>query len=302
MGHEHHHHHSAKEMRGKKIVITIVLNVFITVAQVIGGIFANSIALLSDALHNFSDVVSLVISYVATKLTNKKNTYKHTFGYKRADIIAAFVNSATLIIIAIFLGKEAIERFKEPATVGADIVIYMALFSILMNALSVFILKGESKDNMNMKSAYLHLFSDVMTSVAVMIGGLLMKYFDLYWVDGVLTLIIAVYLLFVSWKLFTDSLKVLMQFVPVNINLERIISRIIALEGVSNLHHIHVWQINDDIVHFEGHIDTDADIQLSDFEEILQKINKILHEEGISHSIIQPEYKLNDNKDVIVQD
>lgn len=300
MGHQH--HHDKKELRGRRIVVTIALNMLITFAQIIGGIVANSMSLLSDAMHNFSDVISLIISYIANMLSSKKNTDKRTFGYKRAEVIAAFINSATLILIAFILGKEAIERFSEPEAIGADIVIYMAIFSIVINAVSVLILKNDAKENMNMKSAYLHLFSDVITSVAVMLGGIAMKLYNIYWLDGVLTIIIAVYLLIASWKLFIQSLKVLMQFVPSNININEISNELSSLRGVINVHHLHVWQLSEDVVHFECHIDLEKDIRISEFEEMLPRIRSILAKSDINHFNIQPEYMSDDNKDIIVQE
>lgn len=283
-------------------MLTIGLNILITLSQIVGGLLANSMSLLSDAMHNFSDVISLVISYIANILTSKKSTEKRTFGYKRAEVIAAFINSATLILIAFILGKEAIERFREPEVIGADIVIYMAILSIVINAISVLILKKDAKENMNMKSSYLHLLSDVITSVAVMMGGIAMKLYGIYWMDGVLTIIIAIYLLIVSWKLFISSLKVLMQFVPSDININEIIKEISSLKGVSNVHHVHIWQLSEDDIHFECHIDLEDDVLVSHFEDMLSLISNILAKSNIGHYNIQPEYKSSDSKDVIVQE
>ncbi len=301
MGHEHHHYNKT-QLRGKRIVITISLNILITVAQVIGGVLANSISLLSDAMHNFSDVISLVISYFANLLSGRKNTARRTFGYKRAEIIAAFINSATLILIAFILGKEAIGRFKEPEVVSADIVIYMALLSIIINTLSVSILSKDAKDSMNMRSSYLHLLSDVITSIAVMVGGFAMKYFNLFWLDGVLTIIIAIYLLIVSWKLFYESLKVLMQFVPENIDIKKISDELSNIDSVVNIHHVHIWQLSENDIHFECHVDMEKDITISQFESIVPQIREVLERYNINHYNIQPEYNTGDNKNIIVQE
>ena len=188
--HSHSHTHNHKDLKGRNLFITIFLNILITVAQVVGGILSGSLALLSDALHNFSDVLSLVISYAATLLAKKKASLNKTFGYKRAEIIAAFVNSSTLIIVSIILMKEAIERFINPIEIESNLVIWLSLLGIIANGFSVLLIKKDAKTNMNMKSAYLHLFTDMMASVAVLIGGLLMKFYALYWVDPVLTILI----------------------------------------------------------------------------------------------------------------
>lgn len=299
--HSHHHHHIGADNMGNKIVISILLNVLITVSQIVGGLISNSMALLSDALHNFSDVISLIISYIANKLSKRKYKHDKTFGYRRAEIIAAFINSATLIIIAIFLGKEAIERFTEPEVIDSTIVIIMAFASIVINFISVLILKSGAEDNMNIKSAYLHLLSDVITSVAVMIGGFAMKYYNIYWLDSVLSIIIAIYLLYASWGLLMQSLKVLMQFVPKGIDIDEISREIVALDNVKNIHHVHIWQLDDKQIHFECHVDIEKDIPVSKFEDIQKKVEHVLKHKGISHVTLQPEYEVDDDKNIVVQ-
>src|SRR6187549_3277716 len=178
MEHNHSHVHIHKhEVKGKNLVISIFLNLVITIAQIVGGIISGSLALISDAVHNFSDVLSLVFSYVAHKLSRKKASVNQTFGYKRAELIAAFVNAMTLIIVALFLVYEAIVRFFNPQVIEFGLVIWLSILGIVMNGLSVLLLKKDADKNLNMKSAYLHLFTDMLASVAVLIGGLLMKYF-----------------------------------------------------------------------------------------------------------------------------
>lgn len=181
MSHSHAHNHDHKDLKGRKLLITILLNTVITVAQVIGGLVSGSLSLLSDALHNFSDVLSLIVSYIASKLSKQKASINRTFGYKRAEILAAFVNAATLIIVAVILIKEAVERFQDPQNIESNLVIWLSLIAIAGNGYSVLLLRKDSDNNINIKSAYLHLLTDMLASVAVLIGGLLMKYFQLFW-------------------------------------------------------------------------------------------------------------------------
>ncbi|MCD4729246.1 MAG: cation diffusion facilitator family transporter [Bacteroidales bacterium] len=296
----HQHNHNHPNFKGRKLVITIVLNLIITIAQVAGGLFSGSLSLLSDALHNFSDVISLIISYIATILSNKKQTVNKTFGYKRAEIVAAFINASTLIIIAIFLAKEAFKRFEAPEIISSKWVIILAIASILLNGLSVFILQNEAKNNMNIKSAYLHLLSDMFTSMAVLAGGILMYYYKIYWIDSVLTLAIAIYLIYVSWDLLIDSLKVLMLFTPSSITLNSINKEISLIQQVENIHHVHVWQLDDNQIHFEAHVDFKENLTLEEANLILLKIRKILHDKfDIEHVTLQPEYNVCDKKDLI---
>lgn len=299
--HDHSHHH---QVQGKNLLFSIVLNLVITIAQVIGGLISGSLALISDALHNFSDVLSLVFSYVAHKLSKKKASVNQTFGYKRAELIAAFVNAMTLIIVALFLIYGAIERFFNPQVIASELVIWLSILGIVANGLSVLMLKKDADINLNMKSAYLHLFTDMLASVAVLVGGLLMKYFQWFWVDSILTLLIAIYLILVGFDLLKKSTQMLMLFTPVHIDINEIISEVHKIEGVEKLHHIHVWHLNDDELHLEAHLDCSEDIKMSEFNEILHKIEHVLWDKfQINHINIQPEYKKEeDSKDFIVQD
>jgi cobalt-zinc-cadmium efflux system protein len=301
MSHSHTHYHPQTE--GKGLLTSIILNILITTAQAIGGFISGSLSLLSDALHNLSDVISLIISYVANNLTKKKaSTYK-TFGYKRAEIIAAFVNSSLLIIVAVFLTKEAIERFIEPKAIGSKLVIALSLLGILANGFSVLLIKKHADSNMNMKSAYLHLFTDMLASVAVLLGGLMMYYFEFYWIDPLLTILIAIYLIYMGYDLLKNSTRVLMLFTPEQIKIQEIVNSICRIETIKNVHHVHIWQLNEREIHLEAHVDLSQDIRLSEFDRILAEIEEIaFHEFGINHVNIQPEFHKNDNKQIIVQD
>lgn len=296
----HIHKHDVK---GKNLVFSIFLNLVITIAQIIGGIFSGSLALISDALHNFSDVLTLVFSLYANKLSKRKASLNHTFGYKRAELIAAFVNASTLIIVALFLIYNSIERFFDPKIIQSDLVIGLSVLGIAVNGLSALLLKKDAEHNLNMKSAYLHLFTDMMASVAVLIGGLLMKYFGWFWVDGVMTILIAIYLIIVGVDLIKSSTKILMLFTPDHIDIKEIIREVHKIEGINKLHHIHIWNLNDDELHLEAHLDCSEDIKMSEFNLILDKVEQVLFSQfHINHINIQPEFKKEDSKDFIVQD
>ena len=304
MGHPHPHPHQHDQLSGNRLLFSIILNIVITASQIIGGIISGSLALISDAVHNLSDVISLIISYVANILSNKKRQTLHqTFGFKRAEIIAAFINSSTLIIIAVFLGIEAFKRLNDPREIASNIVIWLAFIAILGNGLSVLLLKKDADHNLNMKTAYLHLITDMLTSVAVLAGGLLMKYYQIYWLDAVLTIVISIYLLYMSWSIFLESLKILMLFAPKGLEIKAIQDEIIAVPEIENIHHVHVWQLNDHDIHFEAHIEFNKDISLSDFDKICATVENILFEKfHINHSNLQPEFERDDHKEFIIQD
>lgn len=265
---------------------------------------SGSLALLSDAVHNFSDVLSLIVSYIANWLTHKKQqTLTQTFGYKRAEIVAAFFNAATLIVIAVFLIIKAVGRLQHPENISGTMVIVLALIAIFANGLGVLLLQKDAEHNLNMQSAYLHLLTDMLTSVAVLVGGLLMKFFGWYWIDPILTILISIYLIYMSWRIFIESLKILMLFAPDELVIHDIEKAILEIEGIKNIHHVHVWQLNDHEIHFEAHIEFKNDIPLSEFDKKCEQIEHLLHDQfDISHSNLQPEFNRDDLKDFIVQD
>ena len=302
MGDNHIHIHK-HEVKGNNLILSILLNLLITIAQVIGGIISGSLSLISDALHNFSDVLSLVFSLVAHKLSRRKASLNNTFGYKRAELIAAFINAITLIIVAFFLIYEASSRLFHPEPIKSGLVIWLALLGIVVNGGSVLLLKKDSEHNINMKSAYLHLLTDMMASVAVLIGGLLMKFYGWFWVDSIMTLFIALYLIYVGYDLIKSATKMLMLFTPDYIDIKEVVSEVHKIKGVNKLHHIHVWHLNDEELHLEAHLDCSEDIKMSEFNSLLEEVEIVLFQKfNINHINIQPEFKKEDPKDFIVQD
>ena len=290
------HHHPVTD---RNIGLAILLNAGITLAEAIGGIISGSIALLSDAAHNFSDVISLIISWFANRLSKKEATERQTFGFRRSEILAAFINSATLIIISVIIIVEAIQRLLNPAPLSANLMIWLAFASIIVNGSSALFIRRDSRNNMNMRSAYLHLFGDMLTSAAVLAGGFAIKYLGWNWSDPVFSLAIAFYLLWLSRGIFISSLRIIMQFTPDDIDVRKITCSIENIPGVKNIHHVHIWQINEHDLMFEAHIDMSEDIKVSGFEAILEEIKAVLAQNNIRHSTIQPEFSVDDSKQII---
>jgi cobalt-zinc-cadmium efflux system protein len=291
-----HHHHS---VRGKNLGIAILLNLSITVAEAVGGVISGSMALISDAAHNLSDVLSLVISYVAHRLSKKDATEKETFGFRRSEILAANFNAAVLIIISLIIIVEAFIRFLKPVTISPVWIIILSIGSILVNGVSLLFIGRDSEHNMNIRTVYLHLFSDMLTSAAVLIGGLAIKFLHWYRIDAVFSFAIAAYLIYMSWNIFRSSLRIIMQFTPEEVDITKIVTEIEGISGIKNIHHVHVWQINEHDLMFEAHIDMTDDVSLSTFESILGQIRNTLSQNGIEHSTIQPEYSMDDSKQII---
>ena len=292
-----HHHH---EVSGKNLLVAIILNIIITVSQIVGGIFSGSLALMSDAIHNFSDVLSLMIAWGANRLSVRPGNDMHTFGFKRAEIIAALFNASLLMGIAIYLIIEAFHKIYHPEPIASEWVIGLGLLSIVLNALSVLLVKEDAHDNMNVKAAYLHLMTDVMTSIAVVAGGLLMYYLGFFWVDPLISMLIAIYLITASWGIVRESAEVLMQFAPHNADLGKIAEAVENIHDVENIHHIHLWRLNDHEVFLEAHIDFKNNLSLGEATQRVVEIEKILKESfPVTHVTLQSEYHRDDEKTLI---
>ncbi len=284
----HNHAHG----RGKRLGLTIILNISITLAQYIGGLMTGSLALMSDAAHNFSDVIALIISWIADKLSQSSYKDKRTYGLMRAEVLAAVINISTIIIIAFNILSEAFERLSEPAHITGPSVMYLAGLSILINGLSVLIIKKDAHGNMNMKSAYLHLFSDMLTSVAVLFVGAAMYFFNIYWLDTFVSIGISVFLLASSFRLLLDTLKVLMQFTPDSIDVKVLEKALKSMTHVKGIHHLHLWQLNDTDIHMSVHLDFDTDLPLTKAQQQYKEIEALLNKDfNINHVTFQGEYQ-----------
>ncbi len=283
--------HDKNQVSLPKILFTIVLNLIITAAQIIGGIISGSLALISDAIHNLSDSVSVILAWLAQVLSSKPSTLKSTFGYKRAEILAAFINSVALIAISVYLISEAVNRILHPKPVDATWMFWLGLLGLVANGISVLILEREKNKNINIKAAYLHLLGDALTSLAVIIGAVLIWFFNIVWIDAVVTILIGFYLLVHTWKLLKESVSILMQMAPPDIHIPEIESRLMEINGLKNVHHIHVWNLTDKLLHFECHLNLYSDLKISETEHIFEQAKRILQNEfDIEHVTIQFEY------------
>lgn len=285
------HNHNTNQVSLPKLIFTVILNLIITAAQIVGGIVSGSLALISDAIHNLSDSVSVILAWVAQVLSRKPSTLKSTFGYKRAEILAAFINSSALIAISGYLVFKAVERLFHPQPVDSLWMFWLGLLGLVANGLSVFVLEGEKNKNINIKAAYLHLLGDALTSLAVIVGAALIWMFQVVWVDAVVTVIIGIYLFVHSFHILKESVTILMQMTPAEIDITKIEKRLILIEGIKNIHHIHVWNLTDKLLHFECHLNLEHDLKVSETGDIFEKVRKVLHDEfDIHHVTIQFEF------------
>ncbi|MBN2519721.1 MAG: cation transporter [Bacteroidales bacterium] len=299
MSHDHSHSHE-NGISGRKLLWATLLNFIITIAEVIGGILSNSLSLISDALHNFSDGIAVFIAFIANRVGRKSSNFKKTFGYKRIEILAALLNAIVLIVISIYLFIEAYERFIHPEEIEGKLMFIVALIGLLANLLSVLLLHKDSHKNLNIKAAYLHLLGDTFSSIAVIIGGILIHYYKLYWIDPLITVLIGLYIIKETWQILKESVNILMQSTPADLNLNQLTRDVNAITEISNIHHIHAWNLDDKQVHFECHIELNKDYKLSEIEQIRIQVEKMLYEKyNINHVTIQFGFNCCDNKDLI---
>jgi cobalt-zinc-cadmium efflux system protein len=288
--HEHNghtHHHDISSVNKGRLLFVIAFNFIIALAEVVGGILSGSLSLISDAIHNLSDTASIILSYASIKISEKPKNKTKTYGYKRANILSAFINSASLIGIAVFLVVEAIKRFANPTPIVGNIVIIVAIIGLLGNLFSVLLLKKGANENINIKSSYLHLISDALSSVAVIASGIVIKYAGLYWVDPILTIFINIVIIKSSYSILKESINILMQSTPVDIDIDDINSKLQSIAEVKGTHHIHVWRLDENNIVFEGHVQID-DMLISKSLTVSDNIQHLLEEHfKINHAIIQ---------------
>lgn len=269
-----------------KYLGVILLNGLITVVEVAGGIMSGSLALVSDAAHNLGDTVSILLSYAAWKIAGKENDTRRTYGYKRAEIIAAFVNASALVAISLFLVFEALQRFRKPETIDSGIMIGVAAFGLLANFISMLLLRRGAHGNMNVRSSYLHLLGDTVSSVGVLGGGIAIRIWGFFWIDPLVTVLISIYIMRESWVIVRNSVGILMQSAA-DLDYGAMQREIEAVPEVRNIHHVHTWMANEETVYFEAHVELD-DCLLSSSCDVSDKIEAILKERfGIAHVTLQ---------------
>lgn len=284
MSHDHEH-------TGRNLAVTVILNSIITIGQFTGGVISGSLALISDALHNLSDVISVILAWIAHRIGQKPRNAISTFGYKRAEILAAFINAVTLIGVSVFLIVEAVQRFIEPKEVDYRWMLGLGFLGLLANGISVFILHENKEENLNIRAAYLHLIGDAMTSVAVIAGAVFIWLFHIYWIDPLVTVLISVYIFVHTFKILKESVGILMQFAPATIDQTAIISVLQEIQEIKSVHHIHLWQLDDDKIYFEAHLVLTQNIPVAETHEITQKAKQLLSSRfGIGHTTFQYEY------------
>ena len=290
MPHDEGHVHIDPASGDRRVAIAIWANGILTVAQIVGGIFAGSLALIADAIHNFSDMASLVIAFGARKIARRPADDRMTFGYQRVEIVAALINYTTLIVIGLYLIYEGAMRMIEPTEVLGWWVVILGSVALVVDTLTAMLTYSMQKGSVNIRALFLHNLSDALSSVAVIVGGTLILLYDIRWIDPAITIGIAVYILYLAFTEIGGTIRLLMLASPPEIENDALIAAVLAIEGVEDMHQVHFWQIDESQVSVDAHIVLVRD-HWDRLEDIKRDIKGMLTEDfGIQHSTLEFEH------------
>ena len=287
MAHDHHHHAPAIINLNRAFYIGIGLNFLFVLIEVIVGLNIHSLSLLSDAGHNLADVASLALSLLAYKLIKVKPNEVYTYGYRKSTILVALFNAVVLLVSIGAITYEAIHRFLNPEPLPGFTIAVVAGTGIIINTVTALMFLRDKDKDINVKSAYLHLLSDALVSVALVAGGILIYYTNWYWVDPVLSLIVVIVILISTWQLLRSSLRLSLDAVPENVDMENIRSGILNIAGVKDIHHIHVWGVSTTLNALTAHIVVDERASMNELEKIKKAVKHELEHLNIHHSTLE---------------
>ncbi|MDW0116824.1 cation diffusion facilitator family transporter [Sporosarcina thermotolerans] len=290
MGHNHGHDHSHGANKRVLLISFIIITLYMIV-EAIGGLLTNSLALLADAGHMLSDAISLGLALLAFKLGEKAANYSKTYGYKRFEILAAVLNGVTLVLIALFIFYEAVQRFQNPPEVASTGMLIVAFIGLLVNILIAWIMMrgGDVEENLNIRGAYMHVISDMLGSIGAIIAALLMIFFGWGWADPLASVIVAALVLRSGYYVTKSGLHVLMEGTPQNVNMEDVIQTIKKTKGIQGIHDLHVWSITSRLNALSCHAVVDGKMSIAETERLLQQIEHDLVQKNIQHITIQLE-------------
>ena len=287
MTHRHTHGHDREKSWGRRLLASILVNFLIPVVQIAGGIVSGSMALISDALHNLSDFVSLIINYAALIIGKRQPTPRHTFGFKRVEIFATLISVALLYGAAFYIAAEAWHRLYAPRPISGRLVIWIALLGFAGNIFSALLLRAGAKVNLNMKSAFLHMLADAATSLGVVVLGIIWMFKPWYWLDPVFCWLIVVMILYGGWDLIKESVLILMNATPSGMDLEEVRKTLEGLDGIEKIHDLHIWRLSSESIALAVHI-TVPDQMLTRIDELADRVRTMLFDKfNIDHPTLQ---------------
>lgn len=275
MNASHPHHDETEAMSDSRLVGAVAVNILLTLAQVVGGAVSGSLSLIADALHNLNDAASLALALFARKVGRKPADKLMTFGYGQAEVVAALINLTTLIIVGLYLVYEAILRFIDPKPIEGWIIVIVAGVALVIDVATALMVRVGAKHSVNIKAAFLHNVSDALASVGVIVAGALILLYDLYVADLIVTLIIAAYVLYQGFSLLPRTIRLLMHATPDGLEFDRVVEAIRGVEGVRDVHHVHIWNLGEHALALEAHVEPHG-ASLADFAAAKVRIRTML--------------------------
>jgi len=287
--HSHHHHDHSHTVThvNRAFYIGIALNFLFVLVEVGAGLYIHSLSLLSDAGHNLADVASLALSLLAFRLLKVKPNEKYTYGYRKTTILVALFNAVVLLVSIGAISYEAIHRFLNPGPLPGATIAWVAGIGIVINAVTALLFFRNKDNDINIKSAYLHLLSDALVSLALVAGGIIILYTGWYWIDSLLSFVVAVVILISTWGLLKSSLRLSLDGVPEDVDVNEIRERIVNIKGVKDMHHIHVWALSTTTNALTAHILVSGDIRMDEADELKKKIKHELEHMHIQHTTLE---------------
>jgi len=287
--HTHTHFGDLANQTTKRLALSLSLTAVFVFVEIIAGIFGNSLALLTDAAHNFTDVIALGLSWYALRIASKPANAGQTFGYHRVGILVALVNSTTLILIAFGIFYEAYHRFLAPPEVDSVILIGVGTLAFFINAGTAWLVQKGSEHDLNLRSTFLHLMGDVMSTLGAVIAGVIIYFTQWNWLDPLVSVLIGGFILWNAWSILKQSIHILLESTPENIDMKEMVEKLHTVDGVRSVHDLHVWSINENLRMLSAHVVTD-DISMRECSLIQQDINELLeHGYNIQHATLQIE-------------
>jgi cobalt-zinc-cadmium efflux system protein len=274
----------------KAFIIGIILNSLYVLVQVFIGLKINSLSLLSDAGHNFIDVASLALAMLAYKLSSSKSSDKYTFGFKKASILISLLNSIILLLSIGAIGYEAMYRFQNPEQLSGKTIAIIAAIGIFINGISAFMFFREKGRDINVKSAFIHLILDVLVSLGLVVGGIIIHYTHLYWIDPMLSILICSIIIASTWNLLKENLKLSLDGVPHNVDIQNIKQIILKTNGVENFHHLHIWAISTTPNAMTVHLVVSETLSSLELLKIKENLRHKLEHLNIHHSTLETEF------------
>jgi len=286
MGHGHDH---GSALTGKRVVLSIFITLAFVIGEAITGYFSHSLALMSDAGHNFADALALVFSWYAIWIARKPSTQQRTFGYHRVGILAALVNAVSLVVIALLIFWEAIDRLRHPEPVQSTPMIVVALIAVLMNTVISLWLKSGAKNDLNVRSAYMHMLGDAISAAGVVVAGVVVAFTNASIADPIVSILIGILILWSSWGILKESVNVLLEAIPEGMKMDQVEQTIGGVRGVLAVHDLHVWTVGSGMVCCSCHIMVNEQ-SVREGEDVLRAVTEELeHHFGIAHTTIQVE-------------